>query len=174
MPLALIIALVFVVHPLQTGSITYIVQRVESLMGLFYLATLYCAIRARDEDAKGPGPRFWTAGAILACALNLVSVRSATGTCASPPLSLPRSFAARLGYHLLALSSDSANPTVECARPARLANRVGESLTRSSSRESRSNTNHSSFDGAPSSSVRSSDMGTFSVAPSRTGSPPLP
>ena len=33
-PLALIVALLFVVHPLQTGSVTYVVQRVESLMGL--------------------------------------------------------------------------------------------------------------------------------------------
>jgi tetratricopeptide (TPR) repeat protein len=73
MSLALIIALVFVVHPLQTGSITYIVQRVESLMGLFYLATLYCAIRARDEDTTRLGRRFWTAGAILACALGMAT-----------------------------------------------------------------------------------------------------
>ena len=71
--LALIIALVFVVHPLQTGSITYIVQRVESLMGLCYLATLYCAIRARDEDAKGLGGSVWTGAAILACALGMAT-----------------------------------------------------------------------------------------------------
>jgi hypothetical protein len=60
-PLALIVALVFVVHPLQTGSVTYIVQRVESLMGLLYLATLYCAIRALDGSGRagcsGPARR---------------------------------------------------------------------------------------------------------------------
>ena len=48
--LALIVALLFVVHPLQTGAVTYIVQRVESLMVLLYLATLYCCIRALDAS----------------------------------------------------------------------------------------------------------------------------
>ena len=38
-------ALFWTVHPLQTESVTYIVQRAESLMGLFYLLTLYCFIR---------------------------------------------------------------------------------------------------------------------------------
>jgi len=57
--LAVIVALIFVVHPLQTGSVTYIVQRVESLMGLFYLGTLYCAIRG------------WTVASILLCALGM-------------------------------------------------------------------------------------------------------
>jgi tetratricopeptide (TPR) repeat protein len=68
-PLALIVALLFVVHPLQTGSVTYIVQRVESLMGLLYLATLYCAIRALD--ASGRARLLWTGAAVLACALGM-------------------------------------------------------------------------------------------------------
>jgi tetratricopeptide (TPR) repeat protein len=38
-------ALLWTVHPLLTESVTYIVQRAESLMGLFYLLTLYCFIR---------------------------------------------------------------------------------------------------------------------------------
>jgi Flp pilus assembly protein TadD len=66
-PLALAIAVLWVVHPLQTASVTYIVQRVESLMGLLYLATLYCAIRALDEHARGS----WTAASVLACALGM-------------------------------------------------------------------------------------------------------
>lgn len=67
--LALIVASLFVVHPLQTGAVTYIVQRVESLMGLLYLATLYGAIRALDAS-----PRFgavWTGVAVLSCALGM-------------------------------------------------------------------------------------------------------
>ena len=43
--LALAVALLWTVHPLQTESVTYTVQRTESLMGLFYLLTLYCFIR---------------------------------------------------------------------------------------------------------------------------------
>ena len=39
--LAAAVALIWALHPLQTESVTYIVQRVESLMGLCYLLTLY-------------------------------------------------------------------------------------------------------------------------------------
>jgi len=39
------VALVWTVHPLQTESVTCIIQRTESMMGLFYLLTLYCFIR---------------------------------------------------------------------------------------------------------------------------------
>ena len=38
--LALTMALLWTVHPLQTESVTYIIQRSESLTGLFYLLTL--------------------------------------------------------------------------------------------------------------------------------------
>jgi Flp pilus assembly protein TadD len=46
LPLAACVALLWTLHPLQTESVTYISQRAESLMGLFYLLTLYCFIRA--------------------------------------------------------------------------------------------------------------------------------
>jgi protein O-mannosyl-transferase len=46
LPLAAFAALLWTLHPLQTESVTYISQRAESLMGLFYLLTLYCFIRA--------------------------------------------------------------------------------------------------------------------------------
>ena len=49
--LALVVALLWTVHPLQTEAVTYVVQRAESLMGLFYLLTLYCFIRAVDCHA---------------------------------------------------------------------------------------------------------------------------
>lgn len=42
---ALSVALLWAVHPLQTESVTYVVQRVESLAGFFYLMTLYGFIR---------------------------------------------------------------------------------------------------------------------------------
>jgi tetratricopeptide (TPR) repeat protein len=70
-PLAFVVALLWVVHPLQTESVSYIVQRVESLMGLFYLLTLYCAIRA--WDANGKASRRWGTAAIVACALGMGS-----------------------------------------------------------------------------------------------------
>lgn len=40
------IALLWALHPLQTAAVTYVVQRAESMMGLFYLLTLYCLVRA--------------------------------------------------------------------------------------------------------------------------------
>ena len=43
--LAAIIAALWTVHPLLTESVTYISERAEVLMGLFYLLTLYCFIR---------------------------------------------------------------------------------------------------------------------------------
>ncbi len=61
------VAVVWLVHPLQTSAVTYVVQRVESLMGLFYMLTLYCAIRAREGAHK----RTWAAGAIVSCALGM-------------------------------------------------------------------------------------------------------
>ena len=39
--LAFFTALLWLLHPLQTESVTYVVQRAESLMGLCYLMTLY-------------------------------------------------------------------------------------------------------------------------------------
>lgn len=65
-PLALVVAMIWMLHPLQTESVTYIVQRVESLMGLFYLLTLYCAIRAFNRSAWG-----WSAASVVACALGM-------------------------------------------------------------------------------------------------------
>ena len=55
--LAFVVALLWTLHPLQTEAVTYIIQRAESLMGLFFLLTLYCfirGIRAVGADVSGP------------------------------------------------------------------------------------------------------------------------
>jgi tetratricopeptide (TPR) repeat protein len=54
--LALAIAVIWVVHPLQTEAVTYISQRAESLMGLFYLLTIYCFIRGTENCRSGFTP----------------------------------------------------------------------------------------------------------------------
>jgi tetratricopeptide (TPR) repeat protein len=69
--LAFVVALVWLVHPLPTDAVTYVTQRTEVLMGLFYLLTLYCAIRA--ARARAVERWWWTAGAIVACALGMGS-----------------------------------------------------------------------------------------------------
>jgi tetratricopeptide (TPR) repeat protein len=68
-PLALSVALLWAVHPLQTESVTYVVQRAESLVGLFYLLTLYCFVRGTDS----PRGAWWFAAAVVACLLGMAS-----------------------------------------------------------------------------------------------------
>ena len=53
LPLAAFAALLWELHPLQTEAVTYISQRAESLMGLFYLLTLYCFIRSVQSGLTG-------------------------------------------------------------------------------------------------------------------------
>jgi hypothetical protein len=67
--IALAAALIWTIHPLQTESVTYIVQRAESIMGLFYLLTLYCVIRG----AGSARPMAWYVLAVLACLLGMAS-----------------------------------------------------------------------------------------------------
>ena len=62
------VATLWLLHPLQTASVTYISQRTESLMGLFYLVTLYCFLRA----SAVPG-RLWRVLAVIACALGMAT-----------------------------------------------------------------------------------------------------
>ncbi len=64
---ALVIALLWAVHPLQTQSVTYIAQRAESMAGLFYLLTMYCVARA----AGGERASAWQVGAVASCALGM-------------------------------------------------------------------------------------------------------
>ena len=61
-------ALLWALHPLHTESVTYLSQRTESLMGLCYLATLYCYGRATQEPGRG-----WAVAAFLACLLGMAT-----------------------------------------------------------------------------------------------------
>lgn len=63
LPLAFCAALLWTVHPLQTSSVSYMIQRAESLAGLFFLLTFYCFLRA----ATAPGNRLWPALMVLSC-----------------------------------------------------------------------------------------------------------
>jgi len=51
----LTVALLWTLHPLQTEAVTYIIQRTESLMGLFFLLTFYCFSRALRRRDRGRG-----------------------------------------------------------------------------------------------------------------------
>jgi tetratricopeptide (TPR) repeat protein len=61
--------LIWMVHPIQTECVNYITQRFESLMGLFYLLTLYSAIRAIDSDHSVR----WGSVSVAFCALGMAT-----------------------------------------------------------------------------------------------------
>jgi tetratricopeptide (TPR) repeat protein len=95
--LALAVAVIWIVHPVQTEAVTYISQRAELLMGLFYLLTLYCFIRGVERSQEsGVRPQetesqssergllptaafsfqpsaFWLFASVLACLLGVMS-----------------------------------------------------------------------------------------------------
>jgi len=69
---ALAAALVWVVHPLNTETVSYVTQRSEGLMALCYLATVYASLRAATA-AHAVG---WTVTAVLASAAGMASKES--------------------------------------------------------------------------------------------------
>ncbi len=68
--IALTTTAIWVAHPLQTQSVTYLIQRSEALMGMFYLLTFYCVIRGITAQQKRI---YWYAAAIISCALGMGS-----------------------------------------------------------------------------------------------------
>lgn len=67
--LAAAISLLWTIHPLQTQAVTYIIQRGESMMGMFYLLTVYFALRAATAPRIWP----WCVAAASACAAGMLS-----------------------------------------------------------------------------------------------------
>lgn len=73
--IAFAIALLWLVHPLQTQAITYVIQRMESLMSLMALLVIYCV--ARIDDARGRGSRVvWAFAGLVFCLLGTMSKES--------------------------------------------------------------------------------------------------
>lgn len=68
LPLAAIAAVLWLLHPLQTESVTCVIQRTEVLVGLFYLLTLYCFIRSVDSPVW-----HWRGLAVASCFLGMAS-----------------------------------------------------------------------------------------------------
>lgn len=64
-----VVALIWVVHPLQTQAVTYLIQRSESLMALLYLLTLYFASVAADARR----PAIWQTLCVIACGLGMTA-----------------------------------------------------------------------------------------------------
>lgn len=69
-PLALAVSLLWLLHPLQTEAVTYVIQRTELMMAFSMLLALYALVRASEETRWATG---FAALAILSCALGMAS-----------------------------------------------------------------------------------------------------
>jgi tetratricopeptide (TPR) repeat protein len=67
-PIAFAIAALWAAHPLLTSAVTYVSQRAESLMGLFYLLTLYAFVRGAERLSH-----LWLIAGTAACALGMAT-----------------------------------------------------------------------------------------------------
>jgi tetratricopeptide (TPR) repeat protein len=56
-------ATIWAVHPLQTESVTYIIQRAEVAMGFAIFLMIYCFLRATESQR----PACWLTGSVAAC-----------------------------------------------------------------------------------------------------------
>lgn len=73
--IAVIVALIWAVHPLGTQSVTYVYQRLESLAAMFAVGSLYGFIRAHATDVAS-SRRNWTVASCSACYLAMFSKES--------------------------------------------------------------------------------------------------
>lgn len=64
--LGFLIALVWALHPLNTEAVTYITQRTELLVSLFYLAVIYSSLRFWNADTSR-SRAFWCFVAAVSC-----------------------------------------------------------------------------------------------------------
>ena len=71
-PLAAVACALWLLHPIQSEALNYVVQRTEILASLLYVATLYASLRAWDAPSGAARVR-WYAAAILACVLGVGS-----------------------------------------------------------------------------------------------------
>ena len=67
--LATAVAAVWLVHPLGTQAVSYIIQRGESMMAMLFLLTLYCTLRG----AKAARPWVWYAAAAVCCSVGMIT-----------------------------------------------------------------------------------------------------
>jgi protein O-mannosyl-transferase len=69
---AWVCALLWALHPLNSEIVDYVTQRSSGMLGLFYLLTIYCAIRSAT-DRRGA---MWVAAAVVCCAAGVLCKES--------------------------------------------------------------------------------------------------
>lgn len=62
-------ALLWLLHPIQSEAVDYVIQRTELIVSACYLATLYAAARAWNSTR----PRWWLVASLIACVLGMGS-----------------------------------------------------------------------------------------------------
>ena len=70
-------AMLFLLHPIQTETVTYISGRASGLMAFFYLLAFFLYIKASEEDDHGNTRRLFMSGAIASLLLSLGSKETA-------------------------------------------------------------------------------------------------
>jgi hypothetical protein len=66
-------ALLFLIHPIQTETVTYISGRASGLMAFWYLLAFFLYIKASDDTSGRVTPRLYRAGAVLCFMLSVAS-----------------------------------------------------------------------------------------------------
>jgi protein O-mannosyl-transferase len=70
-------AVVFLLHPLQTETVSYISGRASGLMAFFYLLAFFLYVKASDADGHGTISRLFMSGALVSLLLSLGSKETA-------------------------------------------------------------------------------------------------
>lgn len=70
--ISLVVATLWLLHPIQTQSVTYLSQRTELLLGLFYFLSFYAFSRAATDRR----PLVWQVVAVLSCFAGVASKES--------------------------------------------------------------------------------------------------
>jgi Tfp pilus assembly protein PilF len=81
--IALLGSAFWAVHPIQTEAVTYVVQRMSSLAGMFYILAMYFYIRARKESRETWKRVFW-----ISCLISSVLAFGSKENAALIPLAL--------------------------------------------------------------------------------------
>ena len=116
-PLAMVIAMIWAVHPLQTQAVTYVYQRIESMTGMFCLVSLACYARAAARATERGWSVAWLAGSVTAAAAAMASKENAVVlpllilaydwffVAPEPAAAWPRSLRGRRWYYALLAST---------------------------------------------------------------------
>ena len=70
--LSLVVTALWLLHPIQTEAVNYLIQRTELLVSVCYVGVLYASVRAWDATS-GASRTTWRAIGVLACALGMGS-----------------------------------------------------------------------------------------------------